>query len=144
MKKLYKELKTTRPRGVGSPQAYWISSAREIGLIDSESGIRYDPNCDQSLSSHYHSMEVSSLSSMSSCSSNHTNLSPKRPSPLMIQSPYLPPLSPESQSTSQSLPHEQSEVSDCEMSDRDSEANMLLALKKSRMNYTDSFTTKRS
>jgi len=36
----YKSLKTTRPRGVGSPQSYWDKSAREIGLIDTEDGIQ--------------------------------------------------------------------------------------------------------
>lgn len=36
----YKSLKTTRPRGVGSPQGYWDKSAREIGLVDSTSGIK--------------------------------------------------------------------------------------------------------
>ena len=36
----YKALKTTRPRGVGSPQGYWDKSARDIGLVDSSSGIK--------------------------------------------------------------------------------------------------------
>eukprot|EP00986_Skeletonema_menzelii_P013929 scaffold8631_cov145-Skeletonema_menzelii.AAC.4 len=36
----YKSLKTTRPRGVGSPQGYWDKSAREIGLVDSTTGIK--------------------------------------------------------------------------------------------------------
>ena len=37
----YKSLKTTRPRGKGTPQAYWASSAEEIGLVDSDGmGIR--------------------------------------------------------------------------------------------------------
>jgi len=36
----YKSLKTTRPRGVGSPQGYWDKSAREIGLVDSSTGIK--------------------------------------------------------------------------------------------------------
>ena len=39
---LYKKLKTTRPRGVGSPQTYWISSAKSLGLVDTETGIRFD------------------------------------------------------------------------------------------------------
>jgi len=34
----YKSLKSTRPRGKGNPQAYWESSAREIGLLDSLNG----------------------------------------------------------------------------------------------------------
>ncbi|KAL3789478.1 hypothetical protein ACHAWO_002807 [Cyclotella atomus] len=37
--RVYKSLKTTRPRGVGSPQSYWEKSARELGLMDSECGI---------------------------------------------------------------------------------------------------------
>lgn len=40
----YRKFKTTRPRGVGSPQAYWIESAKEIGLYDTDKGIRYHPN----------------------------------------------------------------------------------------------------
>ena len=36
----YKSLKSTRPRGKGKPQGYWESSAREIGLVDSDTGIR--------------------------------------------------------------------------------------------------------
>jgi len=36
----YKSLKTTRPRGVGSPQSYWDKSAREIGLVDTAEGIQ--------------------------------------------------------------------------------------------------------
>ena len=32
----YKSLKSTRPRGEGNPATYWESSAREIGLVDTE------------------------------------------------------------------------------------------------------------
>lgn len=39
---LYKKLKTTRPRGVGSPQTYWVSSAKSLGLVDTDGGIRFD------------------------------------------------------------------------------------------------------
>ena len=39
---IYKKLKTTRPRGVGSPQSYWVSSAKSLGLVDTENGIRFD------------------------------------------------------------------------------------------------------
>lgn len=42
VREVYKKLKTTRPRGVGSPQTYWVSSARTMGLIDTEQGIRFD------------------------------------------------------------------------------------------------------
>jgi len=40
-RKVYKTLKTTRPRGVGSPQTYWVQSAKLLDLVDSESGIRF-------------------------------------------------------------------------------------------------------
>jgi hypothetical protein len=39
---IYKKLKTTRPRGVGSPQSYWVSSAKQLGLADTDGGIRFD------------------------------------------------------------------------------------------------------
>lgn len=39
----YANTKTTRPRGVGSPQQYWIDSAKELGLVDTDQGIRYIP-----------------------------------------------------------------------------------------------------
>lgn len=39
---IYKSLKTTRPRGVGSPQAYWVQSAKSLGLVDTGNGIRFD------------------------------------------------------------------------------------------------------
>ena len=39
---IYKSLKTTRPRGVGSPQAYWVQSAKALGLVDTGNGIRFD------------------------------------------------------------------------------------------------------
>lgn len=42
VRQLYKKLKTTRPRGVGSPQSYWVSSAKSMSLVDSEVGIRFD------------------------------------------------------------------------------------------------------
>jgi hypothetical protein len=42
VRKVYKSLKTTRPRGVGSPQTYWIQSAKLMNLIDSEEGIRFE------------------------------------------------------------------------------------------------------
>jgi hypothetical protein len=43
VRQLYKKLKTTRPRGVGSPQTYWMSSAKNLGLVDTETGITFDP-----------------------------------------------------------------------------------------------------
>jgi hypothetical protein len=41
VREIYKSLKTTRPRGVGSPQTYWVQSAKILGLIDSDDGIRF-------------------------------------------------------------------------------------------------------
>lgn len=40
-RKIYKSLKTTRPRGVGSPQTYWVQSAKLLNLVDTEGGIRF-------------------------------------------------------------------------------------------------------
>jgi hypothetical protein len=41
-RKVYKSLKTTRPRGVGSPQTYWMQSAKILDLVDSGGdGIRF-------------------------------------------------------------------------------------------------------
>ena len=151
MKYLYKNLKTTRPRGVGSPQAYWISSAKELGLVDSDCGIRYKPTTKHSPTYTQYApsspMQVSSVSSVSSsCSSNNGCSSPSKAattrqepsSPIILQSSsssFLP-LSPESQSTAQSLPHQHSEGSSTfGMSNRDSEANMLLALRNTRTDF---------
>eukprot|EP00551_Chaetoceros_affinis_P016755 CAMPEP_0203693962 /NCGR_PEP_ID=MMETSP0091-20130426/5806_1 /ASSEMBLY_ACC=CAM_ASM_001089 /TAXON_ID=426623 /ORGANISM="Chaetoceros affinis, Strain CCMP159" /LENGTH=323 /DNA_ID=CAMNT_0050565185 /DNA_START=163 /DNA_END=1134 /DNA_ORIENTATION=- len=147
MKSLYKSLKTTRPRGVGSPQAYWITSAKELGLSDTENGIRYKStqNCMvpysefSSPTQPYSPVPNSSMSSLSSINSS-SNVSPvpeinrkEVSSPIMSYQPSsLPPLSPESQSTTQSLSHEQCEGSEYNLHDRDSEANMLLALKNAR------------
>ena len=45
VRKTYRRLKTTRPRGMGSPQNYWIASAKRAGLVDSkDSGIRLGEN----------------------------------------------------------------------------------------------------
>ncbi len=43
IQEMYTKTKTTRPRGVGSPQQYWIDSAKELGLVDTDQGIRYKP-----------------------------------------------------------------------------------------------------
>eukprot|EP00934_Nitzschia_sp_Nitz4_P001157 Nitzschia sp. Nitz4//scaffold231_size31564//4129//5672//NITZ4_007938-RA/size31564-augustus-gene-0.26-mRNA-1//-1//CDS//3329543287//1157//frame0 len=40
-RKIYKSLKTTRPRGVGSPQTYWVQSAKLLNLVDTDDGIRF-------------------------------------------------------------------------------------------------------
>lgn len=43
VRQIYKKLKTTRPRGVGSPQTYWMSSAKTLNLVDTdEAGIRFE------------------------------------------------------------------------------------------------------
>lgn len=44
IRKIYKSLKTTRPRGVGSPQQYWIQSAKLLRLADTKVGIRFEDN----------------------------------------------------------------------------------------------------
>jgi hypothetical protein len=41
IRKIYKSLKTTRPRGVGSPQTYWVQSAKLLDLMDTTDGIRF-------------------------------------------------------------------------------------------------------
>lgn len=47
-RKIYKSLKTTRPRGVGSPQTYWVQSAKLLDLVDTEDGIRFTNELKQS------------------------------------------------------------------------------------------------
>jgi ribosomal protein S26 len=42
VRRIYAKLKTTRPRGVGSPQTYWVQSAKSMGLADTEGGIRFE------------------------------------------------------------------------------------------------------
>lgn len=126
MKTLYKNLKTTRPRGMGSPQEYWIASAKEIGLIDTDQGIRSSQTL--SASSEEYRYQTKNIGG------GATPMSTPPASPMAMSithSSSLPPLSPESQSTAQSpVPHEHnSESSDSEMPDRDMEANMLLALR---------------
>ena len=115
MKRMYKSLKTTRPRGMGSPQLYWIESAKELGFVDSLQGIKLQKNGAEIQRS---SQEVSFQAPASPTTIPHPS--------------SLPPLSPESQSTSTSLmsyEREQSESSDNEMRDRDEEAIMLLSLR---------------
>lgn len=41
IRKIYKSLKTTRPRGVGSPQTYWVQSAKLLDLADTDNGIQF-------------------------------------------------------------------------------------------------------
>lgn len=126
MKNLYRSLKTTRPRGMGSPQSYWISSAKKLGLIDTPQGIQFGlQNIVQGNSKH---LQDSSFSS------------PKDPCPelprltTLTTSTPLSPSSPVSESTVQSSlsPEEnegETDVSENDTPTRDSEANMLLALR---------------
>jgi hypothetical protein len=46
-RKIYKSLKTTRPRGVGSPQTYWVQSAKLLDLADTENGIQFGADIKQ-------------------------------------------------------------------------------------------------
>lgn len=48
VRKIYKSLKTTRPRGVGSPQTYWVHSAKLLNLVDTNNGIRFSNDADES------------------------------------------------------------------------------------------------
>lgn len=47
VRQLYKKLKTTRPRGVGSPQSYWVSSAKSLGLVDTGDGICFETDVEK-------------------------------------------------------------------------------------------------
>jgi len=47
IRKIYKTLKTTRPRGVGSPQTYWVQSAKLLDLVDTEHGIQFGADMKQ-------------------------------------------------------------------------------------------------
>jgi len=128
MKSLYRSLKTTRPRGMGSPQSYWISSAKKLGLIDTSQGIQFVlQNTDLRDSA----TPKSSL--VQDCRTSSEYSSPRSPiiTALTVSpSPSSPPSSPASQSTVQSsLPPEEAKVSESEIPSRDLEANMLLALR---------------
>lgn len=126
MKSLYRNLKTTRPRGMGSPQSYWISSAKKLGLADTSKGIQLTlqnivPRDSTLLKSSHLKVEDCPVPSLE-------DSSPRKIA--ITLSPSLIPTSPESQSTVQSpLPPEETEISDSESPNRDSEANMLLALR---------------
>jgi hypothetical protein len=63
VREIYKSLKTTRPRGVGSPQTYWIHSAKILGLIDSDDGIRFqEDNSGNSSSNNGNTKQESDMS----------------------------------------------------------------------------------
>jgi hypothetical protein len=117
MRSRYHSLKTTRPRGQGSPQTYWITSAKLIGLLDTSNGIRIDK----------------SLMNVKTPQNIHTVNLKKMPlpsSPLVSEryaSPTIsPPISPP---VSES---EGSKTSDGDFSDNNSvrDADMLLALRR--------------
>ncbi len=129
MKAIYKSLKTTRPRGQGSPQSYWISSAKAIGLVDTESGIRLQ----RSVATVNHE-KYPHLASPASSSSSVSGQTPIPSSP--TTRPYLPHLSPGSNLTasmsSDCSMNSTGSMSDQAMSDRESDqqdASMLLALR---------------
>jgi hypothetical protein len=118
MKATYKVLKTTRPRGQGSPQAYWIKSAKQLGLVDTNEGIR--------LSKDENNNVMATESDVPQRTSSPTSsYYPNKVEP-------LPPLSPDgsqsSQTTQSSAPQDPPQLSVCENS-RQEEANMLLALR---------------
>lgn len=140
MKAIYRNLKTTRPRGQGSPQSYWAKSAKDLGLVDTSEGIRLSKEWRRrSLQQkcYYNNM----LNSFSSSSSP-----PKEPgkgplsyhpiSPFMSEEAVglanLPPLSPESQSshTTMSSAHKNT-IPDEE------DANILLALRAGNISQTN-------
>jgi hypothetical protein len=57
VRQLYKKLKTTRPRGVGSPQTYWVSSAKTMGLCDTGTGIRFETDMAKEQATHFHAQK---------------------------------------------------------------------------------------
>jgi len=59
VRQTYKQLKTTRPRGVGSPQSYWVQSAKSLGLVDTGSGIRFDTDLAKQQQQQQQSSEMS-------------------------------------------------------------------------------------
>lgn len=62
VRQVYKKLKTTRPRGVGSPQAYWMTSAKSLGLADTESGIRFEADGPSASGTKQESQQISDMS----------------------------------------------------------------------------------
>lgn len=129
MKVAYKSLKTTRPRGQGSPQAYWIESANEMGLMDTNEGIRLSK--DENRKDAGGHTATPHASPISSFKSEKGVLSP---SSLVDRSRLvlLPPLSPEgsqSSRTTQSSSHQDQTVFSVTEHPRNEDANMLLALR---------------
>lgn len=108
MKDTYKSLKTTRCRGNGSPQAYWINSAKELGLVDTDSGIRLSKKTDREA---FKEQQLTPANSKSNT---------RETSPITTT-----PESENSVTTSSTV--QENCVSDDDI--RDEEANMLLALR---------------
>ena len=127
MKTTYKSLKTTRPRGQGSPQAYWVASAKNLGLIDTSEGIRLSRD-EKDVDAHPPS-PCNTSSSMSSSISTEGST----PSSLADKSQLtpLPPLSPESQSSRTTKCSSSRQENDYRINNqtRDADANMLLSLR---------------
>lgn len=139
MKEYYKTLKTTRPRGQGSPQSYWITSAKTVGLVDSKFGIRMNqnkkhlerrsnvqypssPQATSSLSSEGSVTDITTVNGTSSttCSS---------PNYVLHSQTSLPQLSPESSSyVVRRIPKNNRDPSSDQRASC-SDANMLLALR---------------
>jgi hypothetical protein len=135
MKTIYRNLKTTRPRGQGSPQSYWAKSARELGLVDTNEGIRLSKEGQRRISSlqqKYHGTSNGySYTARSATSPTCTQQETGAPSSYYPITTYmsedgtanLPPLSPESQSSQVTTSSVHKLIPDEE------DANILLALR---------------
>jgi len=127
MKIVYRSLKTTRPRGQGSPQSYWISSAKDLGLVDTSDGIRFSKETNNKTFSG-HNASTSFCNPKTQFGLGESSESPTSPNSNQQRLKSFPPLSPESQSSRTTNSSENlHDMSDNEI--RDEEANMLLALR---------------
>lgn len=138
MKVVYRSLKTTRPRGQGSPQSYWISSAIDLGLVDTSEGIRFSKDKESTNKTFSgHNASPSFCNPKTQFGMGESSESPTSPHSNQQRLKSLPPLSPESQSsrtTNSSENHH--DMSDNEI--RDEEANMLLALRSGCVSHSRS------
>lgn len=148
MKNIYRNLKTTRPRGQGSPQSYWIKSAKDLGLVDTNEGIRLSKEgrrgCLQQwfyhsmFNSNYNSSTSSQTATIGGSSSYPTSPFTREQQGMM----HLPPLSPESQSsqTTTTTSSVYNHIPDEE------DANILLALRTGNVSQStiDSSTSRQS
>lgn len=136
MKLAYKSLKTTRPRGQGSPQSYWIESAKKMGLIDTDEGIRLAKDENRKLVGEQRAAPHGALTSkVSSVPQRKRILSPSSLVDGNRLAP-LPPLSPEgsqssrtTQTTQSSSHQDQTAGFSASERSRNEDANMLLALR---------------